>query len=247
MPERTPSLLDQWLSKVSPRSLGNFVLSLLGILAIGAVGKMYLAGQALQKSPLTPDGFRFIDGKWTDSAKKRGSAKLSKADTVPRLALVHIAGAVKTPGLYKILDNVRVVDALKLAGGALPGANLNMVNLAAFVYDGQRVYLPSKKTTKPKRDRVARKATIEKRSYENPLADKAHPVELNSATREELMKIPEIGPTIAERILYYRSRVGKFYSIEELSEVPGISESKFVIIMQFVYVKGASSSSAKPR
>lgn len=243
MPERTPSFLDQWLSKVSPSSVGKIVLGLLGLLAIGAAGKMYLAGQTLQKSPLTPDGSKFIDGKWTDSAKK----KSPKEDPLPSLALVHIAGAVKNPGLYKVMDNVRIVDALKLAGGPLPEANLNMVNLAGFVYDGQRIYLPVKKSLRPKRGRSTKKSKSSRPVAEDPLADKAHPIELNSATRDQLMKIPEIGPTIAERILYYRSKFGKFYSVEELGEVPGLSPGKLAIIMQFVYVKGAASPPAEPR
>lgn len=126
---------------------------------------------------------------------------------------VHIAGAVAKPGLYKIPLGTRTLDALSFAGGPVSEANLDRINLAKFVTDGQRLYIPYLKTSKAKKS--AGNTNIRRKI-----------VSINAATASELRQIPGIGPSLAKRILHYRNNVGRIESLNELSHVKGISKNK---------------------
>jgi competence protein ComEA len=128
--------------------------------------------------------------------------------------LVHVAGAVRKPGLYRLPSDSRIDDAIRAAGGPKPRAALGLVNLAAPVADGQQVLVP-----------------IEPRSGEpsgTAVAPGSPPpqVRLNSATLEELDSLPGVGPVTAQKILDYRAEHGAFASIDELDAVPGIGPAR---------------------
>jgi competence protein ComEA len=125
---------------------------------------------------------------------------------------VHVAGAVRSPGVYALPAGSIVSDAIDAAGGTLAGAQLDTLNLAAEVSDGQRVYLPGEGTPLP----TEAKAGIP--------ADGV--VNLNTASATELESLPGIGPTLAGAIVRYREENGEFQSVEELMRVPGIGPSR---------------------
>jgi competence protein ComEA len=131
----------------------------------------------------------------------------------PRELVVHVAGAVHRPGLYRLPDGSRIDDAIAEAGGARPRAALDLVNLAAPVADGQQVVVP------------LRGVGGEIGVAGSTPAGAALPgtkVHLNSATLEQLDELPGVGPVTAQQILDYRSANGAFRSIDELDAVPGI-------------------------
>jgi competence protein ComEA len=121
---------------------------------------------------------------------------------------VHVAGAVRNPGLYKVPAETRVAAAIERAGGPARGADLNGVNLAAQLEDGQQIVVPS-------RSAAGGVAT-----------DSAAPVSLGSATVEQLEQLDGIGPTLAERIVEHRQQRGGFGSLDQLGEVEGIGEKR---------------------
>jgi competence protein ComEA len=125
---------------------------------------------------------------------------------------VHVAGAVRRAGLYRLPPNARVSAALDRAGGPLPRAGLAAVNLAARVQDGQQIVVP-------KVDGGGAVAT----SGDGPGGVKPS---LGSATVEELEQLDGIGPTLAQRIVEYRTERGGLRSIDELAEVEGIGEQR---------------------
>jgi competence protein ComEA len=120
--------------------------------------------------------------------------------------LVHVAGEVRRPGLVRVPDGARVAVAVRRAGGPTPRADLNALNLAAPVDDGQQVVVPGRGA-----------------GGASGLAAKPS---LGSATAEELDAVDGIGPTLAERIVEQRTESGGFGSLDELREVEGIGEKR---------------------
>lgn len=128
-----------------------------------------------------------------------------------QLIVVYICGEVKNPGVYKTEENCRIADLLDLAGGPLPDADLGKINLAQKLNDGQQVIVPS----------------IETQEESLSPESSSGRVNLNYATKEELMTLPGIGESKAEAILAYRSEVGWITSAEEIMNVSGIKEKMY--------------------
>ena len=133
----------------------------------------------------------------------------------PRELVVHVAGAVRQPGLYRLPDGSRIDDAIAIAGGPKPRAALDLVNLAAPVADGQQVVVPLRGGDGGTVSPGAPGASA------LPGAPGAT-VHLNSATLEQLDTLPGVGPITAQQILDYREANGAFRSVDELDAVPGI-------------------------
>ena len=121
---------------------------------------------------------------------------------------VHVKGAVEVPGVYLFTPEQRVADAVR-AAGPLPDADLNQLNLAAYLVDGSQVLVPYLQST----------ATDPSPENNN------EKVNINTATAEELDTLPGIGEQKAAAIIRYREQNGAFSSIEELSLVSGISDT----------------------
>ncbi len=130
---------------------------------------------------------------------------------------VHVAGAVRRPGLVRVTSGSRVANAVARAGGPTPRADLTAVNLAAQLEDGQQVVVPA---------RGAAGTTAGGLALE-PGAPGAPKLSLGTATADQLDELDGIGPTLSERILEYRTEHGGFGSLEELREVEGIGEKRF--------------------
>jgi len=135
-----------------------------------------------------------------------------------RGAYVHVAGAVRRPGLYRLPPGARIAAAIQRAGGPRRGADLSAVNLAARIQDGQQVVVPRA---------GAAQATASVTGA--PGAPGAKP-SLATATVEQLDQVDGIGPTLAKRIVDYRQAHGGFRSIDELKQVEGIGDRRFQVL-----------------
>ena len=135
---------------------------------------------------------------------------------------VHVAGAVAKPGVYDLAAGARVIDAIEAAGGGVPDADLNRLNLAAKVADGQRILVQRVGEAAP-----AGPSADGTNGTGGGTADPSGLVNLNSATQPELEALPGIGPTLAEAIIAERERRGGFRSVNELRDVRGIGEKRF--------------------
>jgi competence protein ComEA len=172
-----------------------------------------LAYIALLLAALTVAG-RFAFGS-QGSHKQVLQPAVVRAEPAPaRKLLVHVVGAVRAPGLYRLDEGSRIDDAITAAGGPRPKAALDLVNLASPVADGQQVVVPVRG-----HEAAAPTGT-------QPGAAPTQRVHLNTATLEQLDALPGIGPITAQKILDYRTEHGAFSSIQELDAVPGIGPAR---------------------
>lgn len=132
--------------------------------------------------------------------------------------LVHVAGAVQRPGVYRLEPHQRVIDAVDAAGGATRDAVLHAINLAAPLSDGQRVHVPIEGEPIPP-EAVA--------SSGSPSAGGAPaPISVNSASEAELVGLPGVGPVLAAAIVAHRSAHGPFENLDGLLAVTGVGPAK---------------------
>lgn len=139
--------------------------------------------------------------------------------------LVHVVGAVRRPGLYRLKEGDRVADALERAGGAAGRADLAAVNLAAPVADGTQVVVPA---------RAAAAAGAPAAAAGGGGVAASGPVRLNAATVEELDALPGIGPVTAQKIVDWRQAHGAFRSVDDLDAVPGIGPARIEQLRELV-------------
>lgn len=145
-----------------------------------------------------------------------GGADLGQAAQV---VVVYVTGAVAAPGVFELPAGARVVDALDQAGGALPEADLAVVNLAAVVQDGERIYVPQPGETPPA---VLGGGSGAAGGSGGSGAAGGGLLNVNTATAEELTALPGIGPVLAGRIVDFRQANGPFAALGDLGEVSGI-------------------------
>lgn len=123
---------------------------------------------------------------------------------------VYVCGRVEKPGVYQVPQDARICDAIALAGGVLEDANAEVLKQAEHMTDGETIYVPGKEE-----------------SVNCSLSVDDGRVNINTATKDELMTLPGIGESKADVILQYREEHGNFQTIEELMEIQGIKEGVF--------------------
>jgi competence protein ComEA len=132
--------------------------------------------------------------------------------------VVHVTGAVRRPGVYRIPSWARLDVAVGRAGGPDRRADLESVNLAAMVVDGQQIVVPT---------RAAGGAVAATGGVESGSAAAAASIGLNTATAEQLDQLEGVGPATAEKILEWRRQHGGFSSVDDLKQVSGIGPKRF--------------------
>jgi competence protein ComEA len=158
------------------------------------------------------------------AAPRAPSLEVRGADEGGSALVVHVAGAVRQPGVYRLRAGARVSDAVERAGGARRRADLGAVNLAAELQDGRQVLVPLR--LKGGGAAVAAAGGV----------PPGVPLDLNTATVEQLDELDGIGPATAQQIVAYREAHGGFGSVEELDQVPGIGETRLAALRDKVRV-----------
>jgi competence protein ComEA len=148
--------------------------------------------------------------------------------------VVHMAGAVRSPGVYSLAPGARVIDGVRAAGGAAPDADLSSINLARLLTDGERVYVPRRGETPPPDAGGGGAPAADGGGA--PGAAAGGKVNINTASVGELDGLPGIGPVLAQRIVDYRTQHGPFRSVNDLQKVEGIGQKKFESLKDFVTV-----------
>lgn len=137
---------------------------------------------------------------------------------------VYVCGAVQSPGVYELSAEDRICDAVDAAGGFCEDADQCAVNLAELLTDGSQIYIPQ----------IGESTAV--RSNEAGEAHLPDLVNINTATKSQLMELPGIGAAKAEAILSYRESVGRFSCIEDIMQVSGIKEASFAQIKSLITV-----------
>jgi len=150
------------------------------------------------------------------------------------IAVVQVAGEVRRPGVYRLRADRRVDDAVRQAGGATAKADLGGVNLAAKVNDGQQIIVPAAGAAGAAG--AAAPAGAAGGTATGGPAAPGQPLNLNTATAEQLDQLDGVGPATAQRIVAYRQAHGGFRSVSELDQVPGIGEKKLAALKDRVRV-----------
>ena len=151
--------------------------------------------------------------------------------------IVHITGEVKNTGILVLKEEARIADAIESAGGATEEADLNKINLAYTLKDGQKIYIPNKEDE----ENIAyitegsgNNVSVEN-GDESEMKEKIK-ININTASQAELEELPGIGEAIASRIIEHREENGRFNKIEDLLNVKGIGDAKFAEIKEYVVV-----------
>ena len=183
------------------------------VLALVAVAALVFAGRYVDRS----------------NAPRTEPVARPVAVTPPRRppVLVHVVGAVRRPGLYRLREGSRIADAVEKAGGLTRRADAALVNLAAPVADGTQIVVP-------RRAPATAASAGTGAGPESGAPAPAGPVHLNSATVEQLDALPGIGPVTAQKIIDWRQQNGAFSSVDELDAIPGIGPKRLEQLRELV-------------
>ena len=151
--------------------------------------------------------------------------------------IIHITGAVKNPGVYQLKSTDRIVDAVKIAGGATEEANLDLINLAALLKDGQKIIVPSKIYNENGEEINKNIDNNVEVIYSSSSVSSSTKININTANATMLQTLSGIGPVLSERIIEYRNQNGFFGVIDDIKDVSGIGEKKFEGIKDLICVQ----------
>lgn len=210
-------MFEEWESGGNIKDLVRRIRELpaWGLIAVGAAlvtavlaSGGWLSGQVLDESGVDP--------------VEADVAGIATVTASPAEVVVHVVGAVRQPGVYKLGAGSRVADAIASAGGVLGNAAPEAVNLARVLTDGEQVRVP---TTDEASSTV---------NTADALTGAARKIDINSASAQELETLPGIGPATAKRIIEDRARKGPFTAPEDLMRVPGIGPKKYDAIKDLI-------------
>lgn len=152
--------------------------------------------------------------------------------------VIHITGSITNPGIVKLQEGARIIDAIEAAGGLTQEADTARINLAYSIEDGQKIYIPSihdPKESEQREEYITSEAGQE--VIKEGESTKTNLVNINTAKQTELETIPGVGPSTATKIIEFREKNGKFQTIEDIKNVNGIGEAKFNNMKDKICVK----------
>jgi competence protein ComEA len=183
-------------------------LILVFILTVGIAGFYFLNSRPSMQPAFAPD-------------LSQGMVQ-EKISEMPVELIINVAGKVNNPGVYQLPQGSRVIDAIKAAGNQRNGVDISDINLARVLVDGEQILVGSPKPASGKI--AAKKITID------------NPLDINRATITQLDTLPGIGPVTAQRIIDYRTKVGRINSVDELKKISGLGGAKFEEIKSLLRV-----------
>ncbi|WAM30703.1 helix-hairpin-helix domain-containing protein [Caldicellulosiruptor naganoensis] len=164
--------------------------------------------------------------------QEKESSQIDQNTQEQNYYVVYVCGNVRKPGVYELPSSSRVNDAVEKAGGLLPNSDLNAINLAEKIQDGQKIYIP-------KIGEIQNQTILSSQTTQNTpnFPGQSGKININTASKEELKTLDRIGDKLAERIIEYRQTHGPFKSIEEIKNVNGIGDKIFEAIKDSITVQ----------
>jgi competence protein ComEA len=206
------------------------------VLSVAFVG---VAGWWLVQVPPPPPEANLSFASTTVAASPAIGVSASSINTTPQIITVHVAGAVKNPGVYRLKYGSRINDGIVAAGGATSAANLDVINLATVLNEGEQIYVPKRGekphviTNRPQVGGAGGAAGAGGVAGAGGGANSAVPqlININLASVVELEQLPGVGPATAKAIVAYREKNGAFLKVEDLLKVRGIGPAKLSEIL----------------
>lgn len=183
---------------------------LIGIMVI------FLSSGCIKKQPVQKESLKAVEIQKKEEQEKKREKKTEKKSE--KKILVHVCGEVINPGVYEVEAGGRIWEAIRLAGGFTQEADQDYLNQAKEIRDGEKLYVPGRQ------EAAALSSGEEAGSLS---ASGPEGININRASKEDLMKLDGIGEAKAEAILTYRQEQGGFQRVEEIKEVSGIGEGVF--------------------
>jgi competence protein ComEA len=212
--------LREWVVWYGP---GRLAATALAVIAVVAGGTWLLQGSPNRAEDQLP----FANGSTSTILTTSPGSSVLPTSVAASSVVVYVTGAVRVPGVYTLGPADRVTDAIDAAGGPGSDADLGVVNLAAIVHDGERIYVPKVGETVP--------AVVGDPVFVDDTVA-AGPVNINSATADQLDVLPGVGPTTAVAIVAHRQQHGPFQTVEQLGDVRGIGPAKLDALRGLVTV-----------
>ena len=212
------------------------------VLSVAFVG---VAGWWLVQVPPPPPEASLSFASTTVAANTTIGVSASSINTTPQIITVHVAGAVKNPGVYRLKYGSRINDGLVAAGGATSAANLDVINLATVLNEGEQIYVPKRGekphviTNRPQAGGVGGAAGAGGAAGVGGATGAggatnggaSQQININLASVVELEQLPGVGPATAKAIVAYREKFGAFLKVEDLLKVRGIGPAKLSEIL----------------
>ena len=206
------------------------------VLSVAFVG---IAGWWLVQVPPPPPEANLSFASTTVAASPTIGVSASSINTTPQIITVHVAGAVKNPGVYRLKYGSRINDGIVAAGGATSAANLDVINLATVLNEGEQIYVPKRGekphviTNRPQVGGAGGAGGVAGVAGAGGAANSAVPqlININLASVVELEQLPGVGPATAKAIVAYREKNGAFLKVEDLLKVRGIGPAKLSEIL----------------
>ena len=223
--------LERW----DPGITGARALAVVGLIAALAAGVLLWTGRPRPESvppasavpePSSATAEELSTGSSMAPIAASGTPSVGSPGGEP--LLVHVTGDVRSPGVVTLPPGSRVADAVEAAGGLRKGGKIGAINLARRLTDGEQIIVGSDMPDIP--------AFAAQPPPSGGPAAPAAPVDLNSATAEQLQELPGVGPVLAQRILDHRTQHGPFRSVDQLQDVTGIGERRFADLKDKVHV-----------
>ena len=202
------------MRKITKDEIGILIM----VFIIGLIGGYFIfnnSDENLVKSLIQENNFESDNNLIVNESETKEDQK--KVKEIKEIK-VYITGSIKKPGVYNMNEEDRVIDIFQKAGGESIGANLDQINMAAHLQDGEKIYIPNLSEI-PKRKKLS--ANNFKSSFNNS----KNKININTADQSELEKLSGIGPSKASSIIKYRSKNGNFSSVKELIKVSGIGKA----------------------
>ena len=196
-----------------------------------------VSGEASGVSNETSGGFEEAFNLNAEDAFAKDFGETAESAEDGQLCYVHVCGAVRVPGVYALAQGSRVYEALLMAGGLTEDASERSVNQAELLWDGEMIFVPTLEEARDGVTGVWAGATTGDTSAKEVMEISDERVNLNTASKTELMTLPGIGQAKAESIVAYRETNGAFSSVEEIMQVDGIKEGLYTRIKDKIRVK----------
>ena len=209
-----------------------FILIIIFMICI-IIYYIYSSLNNINYTSITEENYNELLVDQEDENEDELNISIDKNVTETNEIIIHVSGSIKEEKIVSLPEGSRVNDAIEAVGGVTKEADLTNVNLAYILEDGEKIYIPKKGEEIPNNN-------SEKTVFSNSTAssfNKTEKININKATQAELETIPGIGPSTALKIVDYRNENGKFKSTQDIKNVPGIGDSKYENMKEYITVK----------